>query len=76
MSILSVIPQCKKHLNLAIAIKISRSMATLQLTPQKEYYRWKNVNFCCVCGDDKSPSRFTKDLRFSALLVDKKSYLN
>ena len=35
-------------------------MATLQLTPRKEYYRWKNVNFCCVCGDDKSPSRFTK----------------
>ena len=31
-----------------------------KLTPRKEYYRWKNVNFCCVCGDDKSPSRFTK----------------
>ena len=31
-----------------------------KLTPRKEYYRCKNVNFCCVCGDDKSPSRFTK----------------
>ena len=24
------------------------------------YCRWKNVNFCCVCGDDKSSSRYTK----------------
>ncbi|CAB4039107.1 PREDICTED: uncharacterized protein LOC107326879 [Paramuricea clavata] len=31
-----------------------------QLTPLKEYYKWKNGNFCCVCGDDKSGSRFTK----------------
>lgn len=30
------------------------------LTPRKEYYRWKNVNFCCVCGDDKAGNRYTK----------------
>ena len=35
-------------------------MATLQLTPRKEYCRWKDVIFCCLCGDDKSSSRFTK----------------
>jgi hypothetical protein len=47
-------------------------MATLQITPRdrKEYYRWKNVNFCCVCGDDKSPSRLTKV--FSAIGKEKK----
>ncbi|CAB4036141.1 PREDICTED: uncharacterized protein LOC107326879, partial [Paramuricea clavata] len=45
-------------------------MATLQLTPRKEYYRWKNVNFCCVCGDDKSSSSFTKV--FSAIGKEKK----
>ncbi len=45
-------------------------MAMLQLTPRKEYYRWKSVNFCCVCGDDKSPSRFTKV--FSAVGRQKK----
>lgn len=37
-----------------------QSMAALQLTPRKEYYGWKNVIFCCLCGDDKSTSRFTK----------------
>ena len=31
-----------------------------QFTPRKEYYRWKNVNFCCVCGDDKAGNRYTK----------------
>ena len=31
-----------------------------QVTPRKHYYKWKNVSFCCVCGDDKSSSRFTK----------------
>ena len=31
-----------------------------QNTPRKYYYRWKNVNFCSVCGDDKSSSRYTK----------------
>ena len=31
-----------------------------QLTPRKEYYRWKNVNFCCVCGDNKAGNRYTK----------------
>ena len=31
-----------------------------QLTPHKEYYRWKNVNFCCVCGDNKAGNRYTK----------------
>ena len=42
-----------------------------QLTPLKEYYKWKNGNFCCVCGDDKS------DLpRFSALLEKKRDCQN
>ena len=31
-----------------------------QSTPRKYYCRWKNVNFCSVCGDDKSSSRYTK----------------
>ena len=41
-----------------------------QLTPRKEYYRWKNVNFCCVCGDDKAGNRYTKI--FSAIGKEKK----
>ena len=39
-------------------------------TPRKEYYKWKNVNHCCVCGDDKSGSRFTKI--FSTIGKEKK----
>lgn len=31
-----------------------------QNTPLKHYCRWKNVNFCSVCGNDKSSSRYTK----------------
>ena len=35
-------------------------MSSSKLTPRKQYYKWKNGNFCCVCGEDKLPSRFTK----------------
>ena len=41
-----------------------------QLTPRKQYYRWKNVNFCCVCGDDKASNRYTKI--FSTIGKEKK----
>ncbi len=41
-----------------------------QLTPRKEYYRWKNVNLCCVCGDDKAGNRYTKI--FSSVGKEKK----
>ena len=41
-----------------------------QLTPRKQYYMWKNVNFCRVCGDDKAGNRYTKI--FSTIGKEKK----
>ena len=28
-------------------------------TPRKEYVKWKNVDYCCLCGSTKNPNKFT-----------------
>ena len=28
-------------------------------TPRKEYVKWKNVDYCCLCGSTNNPIKFT-----------------
>lgn len=34
-------------------------MSSSQTTPRKEYFTWKNVDYCCLCGTTNHKDRFT-----------------
>lgn len=37
----------------------SKNMSSSQTTPQKEYFKWKNVDYCCLCETTNCPDQFT-----------------
>ena len=37
----------------------SQNMSSSQTTPRKEYFTWKNVDYCCLCETTSHADRFT-----------------